>query len=244
LIETRGVGKDYHVGPHVVRALRDVSVTIDPGEFVAVVGPSGSGKSTFLNVIGCLDAPSAGEYLLDGRHVARLTVDEQAEVRNQKIGFVFQTFNLLPRMTALQNVELPLVYNGTPPDERRARARAALAAVGLSEREHHHPVQLSGGQQQRVGIARALVNDPMLVLADEPTGNLDTQTGADVMAIFQALHRRGITIVLVTHEASIARHAGRVLGFRDGEVIADERVAGPRAASAVEPAVASPGGSR
>jgi putative ABC transport system ATP-binding protein len=244
LIETRGVGKDYHVGPHVVRALRDVSVTIDPGEFVAVVGPSGSGKSTFLNVIGCLDAPSAGEYLLDGRHVARLTVDEQAEVRNQKIGFVFQTFNLLPRMTALQNVELPLVYNGTPPDERRARARAALAAVGLSEREHHHPVQLSGGQQQRVGIARALVNDPMLVLADEPTGNLDTQTGADVMAIFQALHRRGITIVLVTHEASIARYAGRVLAFRDGEVIADERVAGPRAASAVEPAGASPGGSR
>jgi putative ABC transport system ATP-binding protein len=240
-IEARDLSKDYQVGPHVVHALRGVSVAIGAGEFVAVVGPSGSGKSTFLNLIGCLDAPSAGTYLLDGRDVSRLTADEQADVRSRKIGFVFQTFNLLPRITALDNVELPLVYNGTPPRERRARARAALAAVGLSDREHHHPVQLSGGQQQRVGLARALVNDPLLVLADEPTGNLDTRTGTEVMAIFQTLNRRGITIVLVTHEADIAAYAGRVLTFRDGRVIADEPVADPRQAPVAEPALVGGG---
>jgi putative ABC transport system ATP-binding protein len=239
LIETRALAKDYHVGPNVVHALRGVSVTIRSGEFVAVVGPSGSGKSTFLNLIGCLDGPSAGEYRLDGRDVSRLTWDERAEVRNQKIGFVFQTFNLLPRMTALQNVELPLVYNGTSPAARRERARAALAAVGLADREHHHPVQLSGGQQQRVGVARALVNEPRLVLADEPTGNLDSQTGAEVMAIFEALNRRGITIVLVTHEADVAAYAGRVLGFRDGVVTADSPGAPSRPAPAAAPALAA-----
>jgi putative ABC transport system ATP-binding protein len=226
LIETRGVDKDYHLGAHVVPALREVSVTIRAGEFVAVVGPSGSGKSTFLNVLGCLDNPTAGTYALDGRDVSGLSWDEQADVRNQKIGFVFQTFNLLPRMTALENVELPLVYSGRPPLTRRARAQAALAAVGLSDRAHHRPLQLSGGQQQRVGIARALVNDPLLVLADEPTGNLDSQTGAEVMAIFQALNRRGITIVLVTHETDIAGYAERLLTFRDGRLVGHAPVAG------------------
>ena len=235
LIEARGIAKDYHLGPHVVPALRGVSVTIRAGEFVAVVGPSGSGKTTFLNVLGCLDNPSAGTYVFDGRDVSGLSWDEQADVRNQKIGFVFQTFNLLPRMTALENVELPLVYSGTPPRERRARAQAALAAVGLSDREHHRPVQLSGGQQQRVGIARALVNDPLLLLADEPTGNLDSRTGGEVMAIFQALNRRGITIVLVTHETGIADYAERLLTFRDGRVVANEPVAAPREAVVTVP---------
>jgi len=244
LIDARGLTKDYHVGPHVVHALRGVSVTVEWGEFVAVMGPSGSGKSTFLNMIGCLDSPSAGEYRLDGRDVARLSGDEQADVRNQKIGFVFQTFNLLPRITALANVELPLLYNDTPTQARRARARAALAAVGLAEREHHHPVQLSGGEQQRVGLARALVNDPILVLADEPTGNLDSHTGAEVMATFRALNRRGITIVLVTHDAAIAGYAERVLTFRDGEIIADERAAEPRPAPVGEPAFADERGAR
>ncbi len=235
LIEARAIAKDYHLGPHVVPALRGVSVTIRAGEFVAVVGPSGSGKSTFLNVLGCLDNPGAGTYVFDGRDVSGLSWDEQADVRNQKIGFVFQTFNLLPRMTALENVELPLVYSGTPPRERRARAQAALAAVGLSDREHHRPVQLSGGQQQRVGIARALVNDPLLLLADEPTGNLDSRTGGEVMAIFQALNRRGITIVLVTHETGIADYAERLLTFRDGRVVASEPVAAPREAVVTVP---------
>jgi putative ABC transport system ATP-binding protein len=228
LIEIRDLGKDYRLGPHVVTALRGVSLTIRAGEFVAVVGPSGSGKSTLLNVLGCLDGPSAGAYLLDGRDVSGLSGDEQAEVRNEKIGFVFQTFNLLPRMTALENVELPLIYRGTPPHERRARAREVLGAVGLSDREHHRPVQLSGGQQQRVGIARALVNDPLLVLADEPTGNLDSRTGGEVMAIFQALNRRGITIVLVTHDRDVADHAGRLLAFRDGALVGDEPAAAAR----------------
>jgi putative ABC transport system ATP-binding protein len=244
LIDTRDLRKDYHVGPHVVHALRGVSVTVRWGEFVAVMGPSGSGKSTFLNLVGCLDSPSAGEYRLEGRDVSRLTGDEQADLRNEKIGFVFQTFNLLSRITALANVELPLLYSGTPPGERRARASAALASVGLAEREHHHPVQLSGGEQQRVGLARALVNDPILLLADEPTGNLDSQTGAEVMAIFKALHRRGITILLVTHDAAIAGHAERVLSFRDGEIVADERAPEPRPAPAGQPAFADERGPR
>jgi putative ABC transport system ATP-binding protein len=230
LIESRGLAKDSHVGPHVVHALRDVSIIVHHGEFVAVVGPAGSGKSTFLNLVGCLDSPTEGTYFLDGRDVSHLSWDAQADVRNKKIGFVFQTFNLLPRMTALENVERPLVYTDPPPRERRALARAVLAAVGLTGRAHHHPVQLSGGQQQRVGIAGALVNDPVLVLADEPTGNLDTQTSAEVMTIFEALNRRGITIMLVTHEPDIAGHAGRVISFRDGVVIADEATAAPRPA--------------
>ncbi len=230
LIETQGLVKDYRLGAHTVHALRGVSVEIRAGEFVAVMGPSGSGKSTFMNLLGCLDTPTAGRYLFEGDDVSNLGGDRLAGIRNKKIGFVFQTFNLLPRMSALENVELPLLYNGTPPRDRRPRARARLEAVGLAERAHHLPTQLSGGQQQRVAIARALVNDPALVLADEPTGNLDTRTSVEIMALFQELNRSGITIVLVTHEADIAEYAGRILSFRDGRLIRDELVVEPREA--------------
>jgi putative ABC transport system ATP-binding protein len=226
LIETDRLVKDYRLGSHVVHALRGVSVHVRPGEFVAVMGASGSGKSTFLNLLGCLDSPSEGRYLLDGRDVSHLSWDEQAAIRNRRIGFVFQTFNLLPRLNALDNVALPLVYNGTPPRERRPRAHAALAAVGLAERARHLPSQLSGGEQQRVAIARALINRPLLILADEPTGNLDSRTGAEIMAIFQELNGGGITIVLVTHEPDIAARARRTLTFRDGLVTGDQP--GPR----------------
>jgi putative ABC transport system ATP-binding protein len=225
LIETQGVVKDYHLGTHLVHALRGVSVAVEAGEFVAVMGPSGSGKSTFMNLLGCLDKPTAGRYILDGEDVSNLSGDQLAKIRNRKIGFVFQTFNLLPRTSAIENVELPLLYNGTPPRERRPKARAKLEAVGLLDRADHHPAQLSGGQQQRVAIARALVNDPVLILADEPTGNLDTRTSVEIMALFQELNRRGITVVLVTHEQDIAQYAGRILAFRDGKLIRDERVA-------------------
>jgi putative ABC transport system ATP-binding protein len=226
LIETRDVAKDYRLGAHVVHALHGVSVTIEAGELVAIMGPSGSGKSTFMGILGCLDTPTAGEYRLDGRDVSRLGDDELASIRNARIGFVFQQFNLLPRMSALTNVELPLLYSGGSPAEHRRRAAAKLEAVGLGGRAHHRPAQLSGGQQQRVAIARALVNDPVLLLADEPTGNLDTRTSLEIMAILETLNRDGITIVLVTHEADIARHARRILHFRDGELVDDERVAG------------------
>ncbi|HET7340193.1 MAG TPA: ABC transporter ATP-binding protein [Methylomirabilota bacterium] len=222
IIATEGLVKDYVLGPHTVHALRGVSIAIAPGEFVAVMGPSGSGKSTFMNLLGCLDTPTAGRYWLDGRDVAGLSRDELARMRNAKIGFVFQQFNLLPRTSALENVELPLLYAGLPARERRRRARERLAAVGLGDREHHHPSQLSGGQQQRVAIARSLVNDPAVILADEPTGNLDTRTSVEILALLQRLNRAGLTIVLVTHEPDIAAYAGRVLLFRDGRLLTDE----------------------
>jgi putative ABC transport system ATP-binding protein len=226
LIKTENLVKDYHLGSRRIHALRGVSVTVRPGEFVAVMGPSGSGKSTFMNLLGCLDTPTAGLYRLDCLDVSSMGGDALARVRNEKIGFVFQTFNLLPRTTALENVELPLLYSAALPRDRQARARAKLAEVGLADREHHHPAQLSGGQQQRVAIARALINDPVLILADEPTGALDSRTSVEIMALFQDLNREGITVVLVTHEADIARYAGRVLSFRDGRVTRDEPVAG------------------
>jgi len=233
LIETQGLVKEYRLGSHVVHALRGVSVQVWRGEFVAVMGPSGSGKSTFMNLLGCLDTPTAGRYLFEGEDVSRLSPDALARIRNGKIGFVFQGFNLLPRMSALENVEVPLLYNGTPPSERRPKALAKLEAVGLADRQHHHPAQLSGGQQQRVAIARALVNDPVLILADEPTGNLDSRTSVEVMALFQELNRSGITIVLVTHEQDIAQYAERTLTFRDGKLIQDQPVAEPKDAEAV-----------
>jgi len=223
IIATEGLARDYRLGPHTVHALRGVSVRIEPGEFVAVMGPSGSGKSTFMNLVGCLDRPTAGRYWLDGQDVARLSRDQLAAVRSGKIGFVFQQFNLLARTSALENVELPLLYGRPPARERRERARACLAAVGLSDREHHHPSQLSGGQQQRVAIARALVNNPAVILADEPTGNLDTRTSAEIMVLLQRLNRDGLTIVLVTHEADIATFAARRLVFRDGRLMSDQR---------------------
>jgi putative ABC transport system ATP-binding protein len=232
IIQTEGLTKDYHLGPHTVHALRGVSVTIERGEFVAVMGPSGSGKSTFMNLLGCLDRPSAGRCVLDGEDVAGLSPDALARIRNTRIGFVFQQFNLLSRTSALENVELPLLYAGLSARERRARARARLSAVGLADRETHHPSQLSGGQQQRVAIARALVNDPAVILADEPTGNLDTRTSVEVLALLQALNRQGLTIVLVTHEPDIATYASRHLVFRDGRLRSDEPVASPCDAAA------------
>jgi putative ABC transport system ATP-binding protein len=227
LIRTRGVAKVYRVGDNVIRALDGVSVEIARGEFLAVMGPSGSGKSTFMNVLGCLDRPSAGEVWLDGQPVSALTDDELAAVRNRSIGFVFQSFNLLARTSALENVELPLVYGAFASGPRRERAIEMLTRVGLAERARHLPQQLSGGQQQRVAIARALVTRPVLILADEPTGALDSQTSLEIMALLQELNRQGLTVVLVTHEADVARFARRVLRFLDGHVIADEGNAAP-----------------
>jgi len=222
LIKTESLNKDYTLGPQVVHALSGISVEIEGGEFVAVMGPSGSGKSTFMNLLGCLDTPTNGVYILDGNDVSSLTRDQLADTRNRKIGFVFQNFNLLPRTTALENVELSLRYASTSRRDRRDRAKAVLAEVGLSDRAHHLPSQLSGGEQQRVSIARALVNNPVLLLADEPTGALDTKTGVEIMSLFQGLNNNGITIVLVTHELEIARFSRRILRFRDGRLISDE----------------------
>ncbi len=222
------VKKDYHLGKTVVHALRGVSLEVQRGEFVAVMGPSGSGKTTFMNLLGCLDRPSSGTYLLDGIAVRRMSADQLAAVRNRKIGFVFQSFNLLSRASALSNVMLPLVYAGVPAKERRRRARKALEAVGLGQRLHHRPVEMSGGQQQRVAIARALVNRPSILLADEPTGNLDSRTGVEIMAILQELNEHGLTIVLVTHEPDIAAYCRRHVVFRDGLLIQDSLNPSPR----------------
>ena len=228
LVDVRDLSKDYVMEAQTVHALRGVTLTIDAAEFVAVMGPSGSGKSTFMNLLGCLDSPTSGRYLLDGRDVSRLGANELARIRNQKIGFVFQGFNLLARTSALENVELPLMYSGLPAAERHARAHRTLEAVGLSNRADHQPSQLSGGQQQRVAIARALVNSPALILADEPTGNLDTRTSIEIMAVLQDLNRQGITVILVTHELDIAEYASRAIQFRDGRLRADDRSARPR----------------
>jgi putative ABC transport system ATP-binding protein len=224
LIETRDICKIYRAGSVEVNALMNVSASIEAGEFVAVMGPSGSGKSTFMNILGCLDIPSSGQYVLGGADVGNLDRDERAEIRNKKIGFVFQGFNLLPRTSALENVELPMLYNGLPPKDRRGRAEDALKNVGLAGREESYPGQLSGGQQQRVAIARALVNNAEIILADEPTGNLDTKTSAEVMELFTRLNTESdITVILVTHEQDIAAYGRRTIRFLDGRIISDER---------------------
>jgi len=227
LIRVENLVKIYRTGSVEVPALRGVSFTIERGEFVAVMGPSGSGKSTLLNILGCLDTPTDGAYFLEGKDVSRLKENALARVRNQKIGFVFQSFNLLPRYTAFQNVELPLIYAGVPRKERRKRVEEVLQAVGLGDRMHHRPNQLSGGQAQRVAIARALVNNPSLILADEPTGNLDSRSSEEIMAILQKLNQEGRTIVLVTHERDIALHARRILHFLDGKLFKNEEVETP-----------------
>ena len=227
LILTRELVKEYRMGSYTIAALRGVSLEIGTGEFVAVMGPSGSGKSTFMNLLGCLDSPTSGEYFLAGEKVSELSGDALAATRNRRIGFVFQNFNLLPRTSAVENVELPLLYGHCPAVERRRRAMARLTEVGLAERAHHHPQQLSGGQQQRVAIARALVNEPALILADEPTGALDTRTSFELMGLLQQLNRTGMTVVLVTHERDVAAFASRIVSFRDGRVVDDRRVAQP-----------------
>ncbi len=229
VIQTHELWKTYEMGEEELHALRGVSIEIHKGEYVAIMGPSGSGKSTLMNLIGCLDTPTKGSYWLAGRLVSQLNDDELAYIRNKEIGFVFQTFNLLPRATALHNVELPLIYNGTPAQERLARAKQVLAQVDLSTRMMHKPNELSGGQRQRVAIARALVNHPSILLADEPTGNLDSATGDEIMALFARLHEGGNTIILVTHEPEIALHAHRVIRLRDGKIEKDEVTRQPAA---------------
>ena len=225
IIETQDLWKTYIMGAEEIHALRGVSISIEQGDYVAIMGPSGSGKSTLMNLIGCLDTPTKGSYLLNGKEVAEMNDNELARIRNEEIGFVFQTFNLLPRASALHNVELPLVYAGIPARERQERARDALRKVELQERMTHKPNELSGGQRQRVAIARALVNNPSILLADEPTGNLDSKTGVEIMALFDRLHKAGNTIVLVTHEADIAAHAHRAIHLRDGQIEKDVRQA-------------------
>jgi putative ABC transport system ATP-binding protein len=223
LIQIEDLWKTYQMGAEEIHALRGVTFHIPRGEYVAIMGPSGSGKSTMMNLIGCLDTPSKGKYFLNTRLVSDMDDDELAHIRNKEIGFVFQTFNLLPRASALHNVELPLIYNGTPAHERKERAIQSLQAVELGERIYHRPNELSGGQRQRVAIARALVNNPSIILADEPTGNLDSATSAEIMSLFDALHDRGNTIILVTHESDIANHAHRVIRLLDGQIASDER---------------------
>jgi putative ABC transport system ATP-binding protein len=244
LISFRDLTKIYHVGGEEVRALDGVSLDIAEGEYCAVMGPSGSGKSTLMNILGCLDSPTGGSYQLKGREIARLNDDELAAIRNQEIGFVFQTFNLLPRSDALHNVELPLIYAGISAAGRRERAAAALTTVGLSDRMHHKPNELSGGQRQRVAIARALVNQPSIILADEPTGNLDTKTGNEILATFESIHAQGKTVIVVTHEEDVAAHAHRVVRLRDGRIESDQRQVGrkvgPLGASAAPSAPSAP----
>lgn len=224
LIETKDIWKTYDMGKVSVHALRGVSITIEAGEYVAIMGPSGSGKSTLMNLIGCLDTPTKGEYYLHGRRVSDMEDDELAVIRNKEIGFVFQVFNLMPRATALHNVELPLIYGGNSREAREEKAKHALEIVDLADRMMHKPNELSGGQRQRVAVARALVNSPSLILADEPTGNLDSKTGLEIMQLFEDLHKKGNTIITVTHEASVAEYAQRVLHIRDGLIEKDEKI--------------------
>jgi putative ABC transport system ATP-binding protein len=238
LIDIRNITKVYEMGEQQVQALAGVSLGVERGEYVAIMGPSGSGKSTLMNLVGCLDTPTSGSYVLNGKEVARMTDDELAAIRNKEIGFVFQTFNLLPRTSAVQQVELPLVYGGASKKERRDRAVAALKAVGLGDRMNHTPNEMSGGQRQRVAVARALINNPSILLADEPTGNLDSQTGAEIMALFDELNGRGNTIVLVTHEEDIAAHARRIVRLKDGKIRDDAPNERTRSFAAASPASA------
>jgi putative ABC transport system ATP-binding protein len=224
LIEIQNLTKTYLLGSVQVEALRGVSFQIKQGEYLAIMGPSGSGKSTLMNVIGCLDRPTAGKYILNGNDIDRLDDDRLAHLRNKEIGFVFQTFNLLPRMNALKNAELPLIYSGVPRQERKKIAEATLAQVGLSDRAGHRPSELSGGQQQRVAIARALINKPSILLADEPTGNLDSKSGAEILALFQELHRQGVTIIMVTHDQGVGENTHRIIRLMDGEIVEDKRL--------------------
>jgi len=222
LIKTSNLSRNYYLGDNVVMALKDVSMTINKGEFLAIMGPSGSGKSTVMNLIGCLDTPTSGQFFFDNFDVANLSTDELAEIRNEKIGFVFQSFNLLARTSALENVQLPMMYSGADRIKRKEAAEQVLRQVGLADRMDHQPSQLSGGQQQRVAVARALVNNPSLILADEPTGALDTKTGIEIMALFQQLNSSGITIIIITHEYDVAQFANRILRFKDGEIVDEE----------------------
>lgn len=230
LISTEHLVKIYTLGDYEIQALRGIDLSIDKGEFVAIMGPSGSGKSTLMHILGCLDRPTKGTYLLEGKDISSLDRNSLAQIRNQKIGFVFQSFNLLSRTTALENVELPLLYNSSYSKEKTQKAKKALSMVGLEGRESHYPNKLSGGQQQRVAIARSLVNDPAIILADEPTGNLDTRTSIEVMEIFQSLNKNGITVILITHENDIAAYAKRNITFRDGRIVKDEMVPVPKEA--------------
>src|SRR5688572_6126289 len=233
IIETHNIAKIYKMGNNIVNALQDVSISIDRGEYVAFMGPSGSGKSTLMNIVGCLDTPTSGTYSLNNHLVSEMTENELAEIRNKEIGFVFQTFNLLPRASALENVALPLIYAGYGKYDRHEMAMSALESVGLADRHHHKPNELSGGQRQRVAIARALVNNPSIILADEPTGNLDSKTSEEIMSLFEEIHTRGNTIIVVTHEEDIAQHAHRIVRLKDGLVESDEMNRGIRKAAMV-----------